>query len=59
MWGVITAISIYIFLAEIVNTVAERHVIPLGNAVFDYKNFKFANPFAQSPVSWTHTTPPI
>ena len=28
-------------------------------AVFDYKNFKFVNPFAQSPVSWTHTTPPI
>lgn len=42
----ITAISVYIFLAEIVNTVAEQHIIPLGNALFDFKNMKFMYPFA-------------
>lgn len=46
VWAVITVISVYIFLAEIVNTVAEQHVIPLGNAIVDYKNMKFMYPFA-------------
>ena len=45
LWGIISVLATYIFLGEIVNTVAERHIIPLGNAVFDYKTFKPVNPF--------------
>ena len=42
----VTACSVYIFFAEIVNTISERHLIPLGNALFDYKTLKFVNPFS-------------
>lgn len=45
VWGVVTLLALYIFIAEIVNTVSEKHIVPLGNAVFNYRKMKFQNPF--------------
>ena len=46
VWLMVTVCSVYIFFAEIVNTIAERHLIPLGNALVNYKELKFVNPFS-------------
>ena len=46
IWIMVSVCSVYIFFAEIVNTIAERHLIPLGNALFDYKELKLVNPFS-------------
>lgn len=45
LWGIVTIISVYIFFAEILNTISERHLLPLGNALFDFKNLRFQSPF--------------
>ena len=45
LWGIIAVLATYIFLGEIINTVSEQHIIPLGNAILDYKTFKLVNPF--------------
>ena len=54
-WGVVTLLALYIFIAEIVNTISERHIVPLGNAVFNYRKMKIQNPFKDCVVCWMHS----
>ena len=46
VWGIMTVISMFIFFAEIINTISEQQLIPLGKALFDFKKLRFQYPFS-------------